>query len=51
MGVPVLIWKGFRGFPGVSRGFRHSADMLAVVFFMRKPDISPRGDTVESGSS
>ena len=51
MGFPVLIWKGFRGVPWVSGGFRHSADMLAVAFCLRKPHISPRGDTVESGSS
>ena len=43
MGFPLLIWKGSGGSPRVSGFFRHSADMLAVVSFLRKPHISPRG--------
>ena len=40
MGFPDQIWRGFRGFPGVSGGFRYSPLTRAVKFYLIKYIIS-----------
>ena len=51
MGFPDKIWKGFRGFPEVSGGFRYSALTHAVQSYSGKCIISGARDALESGWS